>query len=111
MGRIIGGINISYDYEELLTEFKSDVLEFGWSLDKKMQILRDKNEKVYQPIIDYYVEEQEYLNVLKYDFLDDDEELEEKYELAKEYNKIKNQLEQTTVREILEEMEEMNRIF
>ena len=47
-------MNISYDYEGLLNELKSDLTEGLIELDSMMKVVRDKKVSGYQPIIDYY---------------------------------------------------------
>ena len=47
-------MNISYDYEGLLNELKSDLTEGLIELNGMMKVVRDKKVSGYQPIIDYY---------------------------------------------------------
>ncbi len=47
-------MNISYDYEGLLNELKSDLAEGLIELNGMMKVVRDKKVSGYQPIIDYY---------------------------------------------------------
>jgi hypothetical protein len=47
-------MNISYDYEGLLNELKDDLAEGLIELNGMMKVVRDKKVSGYQPIIDYY---------------------------------------------------------
>jgi hypothetical protein len=47
-------MNISYDYEGLLNELKGDLAEGLIELNGMMKVVRDKKVSGYQPIIDYY---------------------------------------------------------
>lgn len=47
-------MNISYDYEGLLNELKSDLTEGLIEMDGMIKVVRDKKASESQPIIDYY---------------------------------------------------------
>jgi hypothetical protein len=47
-------MNISYDYEGLLNELKGDLTEGLIEMDGMIKVVRDKKVSGYQPIIDYY---------------------------------------------------------
>lgn len=51
MARRINGILVSHDYDELMRELASDIVEFN--LDK-IGIVRGEEQYGYRPIIDYY---------------------------------------------------------
>ena len=88
---------LSYDYEELMMELKSDIEEFDIEQEAYIYIVRDEEftethfligtTKSYKPIIDYY---------LSY------EEIE---------NRDYNYAERLTVKNVLNEMKEMNEMF
>lgn len=77
---------LSYDYEELLQELLSDLIEFGFSEDDTIYIVRGEERFGYRPIIDYYlrkehIEEDDINNVEKRKAIDVINEM-------KEMNKI-----------------------
>ena len=51
MARRINGVLVSHDYDELMRELASDIVEFN--LDK-IGIVRGEKQYGYRPIIDYY---------------------------------------------------------
>lgn len=83
----VNGLNISYDYTELIQEIKSDMKE--GLFDKYIYIERDYNKSLselnYKPIVDYYYSE---------------DEIPENVGCDKAY-----------VEDVLEEMEELNSII
>ena len=81
MGRRINGMNISFDYDDLIEEFKADMHE--GLLGDTCWIVRGEEQLGYKPIIDYFYD----LSMVK-----------EKVELAK-------------TQTVLDEMLEMNRIL
>lgn len=81
LSRLCDGINISYDYENLLEEFRADLHEFS---PKLVAIVREDRE-VYKPIIDYY--------------------------LPQSFNKIDEPCEIVYAKDVLEEMEDMNKLI
>ncbi|MFR6142865.1 MAG: hypothetical protein ACLUJM_08975 [Finegoldia sp.] len=81
LSRLCDGINISYDYENLLEEFRADLYEFS---PKLVAIVRE-DRGVYKPIIDYY--------------------------LPQSFNKINEPCEIVYAKDVLREMEEMNKLI
>lgn len=81
LSRLCDGINISYDYENLLEEFRADLHEFS---PKLVAIVRE-DRGVYKPIIDYY--------------------------LPQSFNKIDEPCEIVYAKDVLREMEEMNKLI
>lgn len=81
LSRLCDGINISYDYENLLEEFRADLHEFSPEL---VAIIRE-DRGVYKPIIDYY--------------------------LPQSFNKIDEPCEIVYAKDVLEEMEKMNKLI
>lgn len=86
-------MKISYDYSGLIQELKSDVLEGLISLDGYLYIIRSEKPVYdnYRPIVDYY-----YVETLS----------SMAFEEADKFKAVK-----TTVKKVLEEMEEWNRII
>lgn len=80
---------ISYDYNDLLAELKSDIAEFDVQRDDNLYIVRGEpvryNEYIYVPIIDYYLE-------------DDLSGIDEEVDIKKAY-------------EVIDEMEEVNKLI
>lgn len=81
LSRLCDGINISYDYENLLEEFREDLHEFS---PKLVAIVRE-DRGVYKPIINYY--------------------------LPQSFNKIDEPCEIVYAKDVLREMEEMNKLI
>lgn len=81
LSSLCDGINISYDYENLLEEFREDLNEFN---PKLIAIVRE-DRGVYKPIIDYH--------------------------LPQSFNKIDEPCEIVYAKDVLEEMEKMNKLI
>lgn len=88
---------LSYDYEELLTELKSDIQEFDFKHNDEIYIVRDITQlhtnafvagtKYYASIIDYYLSQEE---------IEDED---------------KDKIEKMSVKAVVDEMEHMNEMF
>ena len=76
-------MNISYDYEELLNELKSDLSEELIRLSSFIKVVRSEKASNYHPIIDYYYDD----------------------------NEVKEEHERVRVYEVLQEMEYYNQII
>lgn len=81
LSRLSDGISISYDYGHLLEEFEADLHEFN---PKLVAIVRE-DRGVYKPIIDYY--------------------------LPQSFNKINEPCEIVYAKDVLKEMEDMNKLI
>ena len=120
----IDGMNVSYDYSELIMELKSDVAEGLLDTSSIINIVRKPNPKFkeinYNPIVDYYcpnalIELTEPLEVLYNRDEYTDEELEdmeeERRQILKQYRKDEPSFEKATVLAVLTEMEQWNSIL
>lgn len=85
-------INFSYDYEDLIEEFKFDCLAFGISENDKIRVIREirADLDIYYPIVDYFFENEK---------IEEDDLFEGAV------------LEYMTAKSVLEEMEKYNSIF
>lgn len=104
-------MTISYDYEALLEELKKDVSDGALSLTDKIQVLRGRNRFGYQPIIDWYLDEEKMAGIVKVDIFDDLQEIGETKKLKEQYEKDKPNLSIMTVRDVIIEMEERSKIL
>lgn len=103
---------ISYDYSEMIQEFKEDLEDGILKRDEIIQILRgDKINNLYSPIIDWYYSDIKVNNDFKIDFMDTEEDILFKQTYKKQYLKDKPNLVQSTVSAVLIEMEDMNKII
>lgn len=106
-------MKISYDYEEIIQELKEELKDGMFTLSDTIQVLRSDNtiEDGYRPIIDWYYDDMVMAETLANDLLDDEEDLEEKRNLKKQYENDKLYLESITVKQCLNEMEEKMNLF
>lgn len=104
-------MTISYDYEELIQELKKDVSDGALSLTDTIQILRGRERFGYQPIIDWYLDEEKMIELLKIDIFDDLQEIKETKQLKEQYEKDKPNLSIMAVRDVIIEMEERSKIL
>lgn len=102
---------ITYDYEELIRELKKDVSDGALSLTDKIQVLRGGERFGYQPIIDWYFDEEKMAGIVKVDIFDDLQEIGETKKLKEQYEKDKPNLSIMTVREAIIEMEKRSYIL
>ncbi len=120
----LNGENISYDYEELIAELKSDIAEGLIDTSSIINIVRRPNPKLtrvnYTPIVDYYyprtlMELTEPLEVLynrdEYSQEEWDSMEEERKQLLEQYRKDEPTFEKATVLAVLTEMEQWNSII
>ena len=120
----LNGENISYDYEELIAELKSDIAEGLIDTSSIINIVRRPNPKLtrvnYTPIVDYYyprtlMELTEPLEVLynrdEYSQEEWDSMEEERKQLLEQYRKDAPTFEKATVLAVLTEMEQWNSII
>jgi hypothetical protein len=103
---------ISYDYSEMIQEFKEDLEDGILKKDDIIQVLRgNKIYDLYSPVIDWYYSDKKVNEDLKIDITDTEQDILFKQEYKKQYLKDKPNLNQTTVAAILIEMEDMNKII
>lgn len=102
---------ITYDYEALLEELKKDVSDGALSLTDTIQILRGRERFGYQPIIDWYLDEEKMIELLKNDIFDDLQEIKETKKIKEQYEKDKADLSNMTVQDVIVEMEERSKIL
>lgn len=105
-------MNISYDYEELIEELSLGIAEGDLALDDTLQVLRrDMSPDLPGIVVDYYYDHDKMVEITWAE-ADDEEEM----AIAKEtqwesYEGIRHLLEPITVRDLLEELEDINRIL
>jgi len=113
-------MKISYGYEELIESIKEELKENTLWLHDTIQVLRSENPissgtiNEYRPILYWYYSSEQMLDVLKMDLLNDEDEdfsFMDRSNLAIQYEKDKPFLENISVAECLEEMEEWNSII
>lgn len=120
----IDGMNVSYDYSELIMELKSDLAEGLLNTSSFINIVRAPNPKLmgvnYIPIVDYYypntlIELTEPLEVLynRDEYTDEEWENmeEERRQILKKYRQDEPFFEKATVLAVLTEMEQWNKIL
>lgn len=117
-------MNISYNYEELISELNEELTENTLMLDSTIQILRGDNigpvssfgtTKIiaYKPIIDWYFNKPTMEGLLAPDpeYLKHEGVEEERLQMLEDYKRDAPSLQPITVRECLTEMESMNNIL
>lgn len=120
----IDGMNVSYDYSELIMELKSDVAEGLLDTSSIISIVREPNPKLkgvnYIPIVDYYfpnalIELTEPLEILynrdEYTDKEWEDMEEERRQILKKYRQDEPFFEKATVLAVLTEMEQWNKIL
>lgn len=99
-------MKISYNYEDLLAEIESDIKEGLLDPAGNILVLRE-NIVGYNAIVDYYYPDMTYDEEL----FDDETDKFYKKRIRDEYEKVKDRLENITVKACLAEMREMNRVL
>ncbi|SFU89568.1 hypothetical protein [Butyrivibrio sp. M55] len=120
----IDGMNVSYDYSELIMELKSDVAEGLLDTSSIINIVRAPGSKLmgvnYIPIVDYYcpnalIELTEPLEILynrdEYTDKEWEDMEEERRQILKKYRQDEPFFEKATVLAVLTEMEQWNKIL
>ena len=120
----IDGINVSYDYEELIQELKEDIAEGLINTSTIINIVREPDQKLkgtnYIPIVDYYcphalIELTEPLEVLynrdEYTNEEWDKMEEDRRQILKQYRKDEPSFEKASVLAVLTEMEQWNKVI
>ena len=94
-------MRISYDYREMIQEFREELEDGTLHLNDAVYILRDKSREPYQPVIDWYYTKADSISTLK----------EVHPDIYAQFENDQPNLEVAKVKDILEEMVEMNRIL
>lgn len=125
MAVLVDGFRFSYDYSELLSEIREDLMQGDFSESDFIYVVRGEERKVtpnfsFRPIVDYYTKKEfsayskpEPDAALRH--VCDDEEWEEYVQqhkaFAEQLSVDKESIEQSTVLAVLTEMEEYNGIL
>lgn len=125
MAVLVDGFRFSYDYSELLSEIREDLMQGDFSESDFIYVVRGEERKVtpnfsFRPIVDYYTKKEfsayskpEPDAALRHVY--DDEEWEEYVQqhkaFAEQLSVDKESIEQGTVLAVLTEMEEYNGIL
>lgn len=125
MAVLVDGFRFSYDYSELLSEIREDLMQGDFSESDFIYVVRGEERKVtpnfsFRPIVDYYTKKEfsayskpEPDAALRHVY--DDEEWEECVQqhkaFAEQLSVDKESIEQSTVLAVLTEMEEYNGIL
>ena len=125
MAVLVDGFRFSYDYSELLSEIREDLMQGDFSESDFIYVVRGEERKVtpnfsFRPIVDYYTKKEfsayskpEPDAALRHVY--DDEEWEEYVQqhkaFAEQLSVDKESIEQSTVLAVLTEMEEYNGIL
>ena len=106
-------MKISYNYEEMLSELKEDVIDGVLLPTDTIQVLRSDKEigNEYKPIIDWYYDNERMAENFKSDVFDDEQEIAQKQQIKKQYEKDKPNLLSISVEDCILEMEEWNKII
>ncbi len=107
-------MKISYDYTILIREIREELEEGILSLSDSVQILRAPDPLPgigYYPIIDWYYDVNTMREMVSPEFIDDEEDDEERKEMVRNYFRDYEHLELIGVSDLLAEMEEWNRII
>ena len=125
MAVLVDGFRFSYDYSELISEIREDLMQGDFSESDFIYVVRGEERKVtpnfsFRPIVDYYTKKEfsayskpEPDAALRHVY--DDEEWEEYVQqhkaFAEQLSVDKESIEQSTVLAVLTEMEEYNGIL
>lgn len=125
MAVLVDGFRFSYDYSELLSEIREDLMQGDFSESDFIYVVRGEERKVtpnfsFRPIVDYYTKKEfsayskpEPDAALRHVY--DDEEWEEYVQqhkaFAEQLSVDMESIEQSTVLAVLTEMEEYNGIL
>ena len=104
-------MKISYDYEEMLQELREDIEDGMLNSDSFIQIERGEERLGYSPIIDWYYDQVTMISMCNPEIDDSSDEKKEKVKIWKDYTERAPYLKLCRLSDVLEEMEEMNRIF
>lgn len=106
-------MKLSYDYSELISEIKAYLEDMTTMPGDQVQVLR--SEKAlgdgYKPVVDWYYDDYKMESLLAVDPFDSDVGVFNKKQLRKQYEEKKHQLESMSVVELLNEMQDRNRII
>jgi hypothetical protein len=99
-------MNVFYEYQTMLNEFKEDIAEGILAPADTIQILRSNKpvDDGYRPIIDWYYNDDVMTEDSYIDIFDDELEIQEKKHTAQQYKKDKPYLENVTVAKCLAEI-------
>lgn len=114
-GQIDRPDNISYNYDELLSELRTEAQANTLCEADTIQILRGDpvdvgKGKLYYPIVDWYYDDENMIELATITTMDTEDDIEEKQDILQNYNSIKDNLQELLVDDVLAEMEEWNRI-
>lgn len=106
-------MKISYDYSDFLSELKEE-LELGvLTPDSEVQILRSENTLFddYRVVVDWYYNDDTMEELLNEDDFEDINDIKEVYQLKKRYTADKPNLTTVKLKDLLEELEDVDSIL
>ena len=114
-GQIDRAGNISYNYDELISELRIELQTNTLCGADAIQVLRGDPIDVggggsYYPIVDWYYDDENMVELATITMMDTQDDIEEKHDILRNYNSVKNKLQELLVDDVLAEMEEWNRI-
>lgn len=114
-GQIDRPDNISYSYDQLISELKEELQIGALEGADVIQILRGDpvsvgDDKLYYPIVDWYYDDENMIALATITTMDTPDDIEEKQDILRYYNSVKKFLQEFAVNDVLAEMEEWNRI-